>query len=121
MKFIIDVPEEFKDLDGTLSIPCKYYGTIDASFRTGIKLEEYKEKGEVFKIGDEVEYYIGDNRSIKFVIFKIDKDDDELFGISLNKIEASGWSWEYCDIDEARKTGRYFPQIEDLLREMEEK
>jgi len=118
MKFIIDVPEEFKDLDGTISIQYKY-GALDTSFRTGIKLEEYKEKEEEFKIGEEVEYYIGDNKTINFVIFKIDKDENELLGISLNKNEISGWSWEYCDADEVRKTGRYFPQVADLLREME--
>ena len=111
MKFIIDVPEEFKDLDGTLSIPCN----IDASFKTGIKLEGYKEKGEEkIVIGDEVYYkdYYG-NVSIFIVC-----------GMSCGMAYGFKYpcsydnSGDYYQITKLTKTGRHFPQVKDLLREI---
>lgn len=78
-------------------------------FVTGIrKYKEAQEADREIRIGDEVDP-LGDKKSRFFVTRII---NDRLSGT------ASDGRWAACDKREARKTGRHFPQIAEVLEAM---
>lgn len=64
-------------------------------------------------VGDEVEYSV-DDETTRFVVMDIIGDFAYGFKFPCEYDDVG----EYCDIDDLRKTGRYFPDLVNLLKAM---
>ena len=79
------------------------------------KYEAWLKKKEEIRVGDEVEYECC-GEVVKFIVTGF-----------IGSI-VCGFKWpcgyddvgDYCRIEDLRKTGRHFPEVEDLLKKMEE-
>lgn len=115
MKYIIDVPKGFDYI-------IAYYSDNDgfpAAFTTvrAYDAEPYTEPEpdrEQIRVGDEVEYFCGGN--IRFVVCGI--DNGVAYGFKYRPDFEDLDIGEYCEINELKKTGRHFPEVEKLLEEM---
>ena len=78
------------------------------------KYDAWKKQKDEIHVGDEVEYFFGGN--IRFVVCGI--DNGVAYGFRYRPDFEDLDIGEYCDIDELKKTGRHFPEVEKLLEKM---
>lgn len=77
------------------------------------KIKEYEDKQKEIKVGDEV--CRKDRKDCKFVVTAMTKDK-----LCFDCISKQGVFYQICDPNLIEKTGRHFPQIEELLKAMKE-
>ena len=75
------------------------------------KIKAYEEKQNEIKVGDEV--CRKDRKDCKFVVTAMTKDK-----VCFDCISKQGVFYQFCDPNLIEKTGRHFPQIEELLKAM---
>lgn len=80
------------------------------------KYEAWKKQKAEIRVGDEVEYFCGEN--IRFVVCGI--DNGVAYGFRHRPDSEDLDIGEYCEIDELKKTGRHFHEVEELLKKMRE-
>lgn len=73
------------------------------------KYKEAQEAEQEFKVGDEVEESLGKTTIISVVWYV---SDERIFGMT------NDGKWNACYKSDARKTGRHFPQIAEVLEQM---
>ena len=103
--FSVYPAEDMKKIFGDESIECPTIFENYTATEAIIKLNNYKLKREEIKIGDEVQ-----EGSSKFVVFKIDENDN-IFGINSNM------SPYFAFKENITKTGKHFNQIENFVKE----
>ena len=75
--------------------------------------ESWKKENDIH-VGDEVEYVCCDE-TVRFVVTGI-SNNGIAYGFKYScEYDESG---EYCNLDQLRKTGRHFDEIEELLKKM---
>lgn len=72
------------------------------------KLRKYEEEKEI-RVGDEVAKCLGET-TVTFVVCYV--SDERIFGVT------NDGTWDSCYKSNARKTGRHFPQIAEVLKLM---
>lgn len=77
-----------------------------------------KEKEDVIRVGDEVEYECGGEK-IRFIVTGV--KDSTAYGFrQLMEYDDVTDVGEYCDVEDLRKTGRHFDEVAELLKKMKE-
>lgn len=80
------------------------------------KYEARKKQKDELRVGDEVEYEY-DGEKIRFVVTGV--KDSIAYGFrQIMEYEDVSDVGEYCDVDALQKTGRRFPEVEELLKKM---
>lgn len=90
---------------------CKKYTYSEAK----AKYESWRKQNDEIRVGDEVEYECGGD-IVRFVVTGF--CGETAFGVKYQcDYDDVG---EFCDIEDLRKTGRHFYEIEELLKKMKE-
>lgn len=72
------------------------------------KYDTWKKRNDEIRVGDEVTLY----NNVKLVVVTIDQ------GTSVQGIDENGECYECIELKELKKTGRHFPEVEELMKKM---
>lgn len=83
------------------------------------KYEAWRKRKDEIRVGDEVQYSLA-GYEYTFIVFG--KENDVLYGMRTDKVNIDDIyeTWDYCNKSDStlKKTGRYFPEVAELLKKM---